>query len=430
MTIAFVTFGCRLNRAEALDLESKYAAAGWGIANLPQGASKGSLTSAPDVIAVRACSVTAKAQRDCEKKIAQLRRRFPNTQILLTGCHPDAKPIPPRLAPPAFADSATPVNRQLSRAYLKVQDGCSGKCAFCIVPAFRGKPESVQFGNALARARAYLDSGFREIVVTGCNLCLYRDAGRRLPDLISALAELESPGHRIRLGSIEPGLCDEALLDAMESHPNICRFLHLSLQSGSNRILRLMRRPYTAEHVAGFCNDARRRLGETLALGADVITGFPGETAEDFSETKSFLSAPKLPPQTSHLTTSHSQRTTYNSQLPTYTSQLTTFNFLHVFPYSERAGTEAAAMTPAVPVEIRRKRAKELEALGAANREAFARSFIGKEVEVCIEKDGNGYSGEYVHCVLDGDAPRRSLAKARVVDYFPKTGSLSATIRA
>ena len=262
----------------------------------------------------------------------------------------------------------------------------------------------------------YLDAGFREIVVTGCNLCLYRDEGHSLADLVSALAELESPGHRIRLGSIEPGLCDEALLDAMEAHPNICRFLHLSLQSGSNRILRLMRRPYTAEHVAGFCADARHRLGPTLALGADVIAGFPGETAEDFSVTKSILSAPKLP--------------TYNSQLTTPISQLPTFNFLHVFPYSERAGTEAATMTPVVPVEIRRKRAKELEAIGSANREAFARSFIGKEVEVCIEKDGNGYSAEYVHCVLEGSAPRRSLAKAQVTDYFPKTGSLSATIRA
>ena len=87
-------------------------------------------------------------------------------------------------------------------------------------------------------------------------------------------------------------------------------------------------------------------------------------------------------------------------------------------------------MTPVVPVEIRRKRANELEAIGSANREAFARSFIGKEVEVCIEKDGNGYSAEYVHCVLEGSAPRRSLAKAQVTDYFPKTGSLSATIRA
>ena len=390
MTVAFVTFGCRLNRAESLDLEERYVASGWRIWN-------GEDAYDPDLVIVRCCSVTAKAQRDCEKKISNLRLRFPNAEILIVGCHPAAKPIPDELAPSAVLPADAPASLRLSRAYLKVQDGCSGNCAFCIVPSFRGSPVSEPFERVLGRARACIDAGFREIVVTGCNLCLYRDASRRLPELLSAIASIESPGHRVRLGSIEPGLCDSGILDAMESHENICRFLHLSLQSGSNHVLRLMRRPYKIGQVAAFCMDAKRRLGKRLAFGADVITGFPGETEADFDETKDFLLRPFVT------------------------------NF-HIFPYSEREGTEAASMSPIVPVDIRRRRAKELEAIGAMRREEFARSFIGGKIEVCVENDGNGYSGEYLHCVLEGTAERRSLVEARVDDYFPQTGSLSATI--
>ena len=404
MKVGFVTFGCRLNRAETLDLETHYAAAGWEIVPVKLSPSPTDPhVPTPDRIIVRGCSVTAKAQRDCEKAIAHLRARFPLTDIRIIGCLPTAEAEQTLSAddtssshPPS---TPVPITDAFSRAYLKVQDGCSGKCAYCIVPTFRGAPVSVPFNDVMARARAFLDAGYRELVVTGCNLCLYCDAGRGLPELIGALAALKSPGHRVRLGSIEPGLCDTRLLDALETHPNICRFLHLSLQSGSNRILRLMRRPYTMEHMAAFCTDARRRLGPRLALGADIITGFPGETDTDFAATKDFLASSPHP-----------------------------FLHLHVFPYSERPGTEAATMRPVVPVAVRRARAREIERIGAANRAAYAQALIGKEVMVCVEKDGNGRTDGYLRCILNGSAPRRSLVRAEVKEYFPKTGTLSATI--
>ncbi len=365
-------------------MEARYAASGWNVVSMKHGS--------PDLIIVRGCSVTAKAQRDCEKAIAHLRASFPGVKIRVTGCLPGAEKVPPQ--PPA------PVPLRLSRAYLKVQDGCSGRCAFCIVPSFRGKPVSVPFADVLARARAFLDAGYRELVLSGCNLCLYRDSGRGLPELAAELAALDSPGHRVRLGSIEPGICDARLIGALAAHRNICRSIHLSLQSASDRILRLMRRPYSMAQVAEFCGEVRRMPGARVALGADIIAGFPGETDADFAASCDFVAS---------------------------TAQLV---HLHVFPYSERPGTAAAEMKPAVPVAVRRARAKTLERLGAANRAAYAQALVGREVVVCVEKDGNGRTDDYFRCLLRGAAPRRSLARAVATEYFPKTGALSATIRA
>ncbi|MCQ2392040.1 MAG: radical SAM protein [Kiritimatiellae bacterium] len=386
MKVAFVTYGCRLNRAEALDLEARFAAAGHLVVPLPATTEDAAI---PDVIIVRGCSVTAKAQHDCEKDILKLQQRFPSAQVFPMGCLPGA--LKPDVLP-FFLDATPAISTQTSRAYLKVQDGCSGKCAFCIVPQFRGLPVSEPFDVVLARARAFLDAGFRELVVTGCNLALYRSQGKGLADLLGALATLlhqARPPHRVRLGSLEPGICDDAILEAFARHNNICRFIHLSLQSGANRILQAMNRPYPVEKVASFCTTATRILGSHLTLGADVIAGFPGETEEDHRLTCAFLSSASSPD--------------------------CRFSNLHVFPYSERPGTPAATMAGAVPREIRLQRAKELEEIGRRNKRDFAQRFLGGEVEVCVEKDGNGWTAEYLRCLLPPGLPRRSLVRVRVV---------------
>ena len=384
MKVAFVTFGCRLNRAESLDLEARYRAAGHEIIDLDMASREtgGPLPIAaniPDLILVRGCSVTAKAQRDCEKAIANLHTRFPLTEIRPLGCLPNAQAtgtVPPNMET---------IPMQTSRAYLKIQDGCNGKCAFCIVPHFRGAPVSVPFREIMVRTKAFLEAGYREIVLTGCNISLYKSEGHILASLLGVLAELGTVPMRIRIGSVEPGKGCEKILDVMANHPNICKFLHLSLQSGSDRILKRMKRPYNIGLVDRFCTMARERLGPDLALGADVITGFPGETDEDFAATREFL-------------VQHA------------------FSKLHVFPYSERPGTPAATMDGALPRSVRLVRARNLTALGRVQRAAFAQTFLGREVEVCVERGGeHGWTDAYLPCKWKGPAERRSLVRMRVI---------------
>ena len=382
MNVAFKTFGCRLNIAESLEMEAAFEAAGHQVVPIPHPDCAIDPAFAPDWIIVRGCSVTARAQRDCEKEIARLSRQFPSAKIWRTGCLAGAEKIPVPMA-----EGTVPM--ATSRAYLKVQDGCSGRCAFCIVPQFRGPPVSVPFAHVLERARAFIAAGYRELVVTGCNLSLYRDSGNGLPQLLAALAELSpapgsSPVHRVRIGSIEPGICDEALVDAIAAHPNICPFLHISLQSASPSVLKRMNRPYTIDAVAHLCAEARRRIGPHFALGADVIAGFPGETQSDFAATLSFL-----------------------REIP--------FTHIHAFPFSERPGTPAASMPGAMPRAIRLERARELNLAARELNATFTRSFIGSTVEVCVEAGGlEGRTAEYLHCRLSAPAPRRSLVKTKV----------------
>ena len=291
----------------------------------------------------------------------------------------------------------TQVPASTSRAYLKIQDGCNGKCSFCIVPHFRGPPISIPSADVIARAQAFMAADYHEIVVTGCNLSLYHSNGIGLADLIVSLANLSQLGSdpmpigsdpmlkcRIRLGSLEPRMMGPGILDVLEAHTNVCRFLHLSVQSGSDRILSAMNRPYRIAEVSEFVQAARRRLGQRIMLGADIITGFPCETEEDFISTRRFLSDGD-------------------------------FANVHVFPFSERPGTPAAAMEGSVPVETRRKRARIIAEDAAIRRRRFAESFIGQEVEVCVERGGgHGWTDEYLQARLDSPRPRRSLVRAAV----------------
>lgn len=391
MTISFLTFGCRLNQAESLDLQARLSAAGHTVLPLPAPSQKSPCLSAsvlnssphvpaPDLIIVRGCSVTARAQRDCEKRLAALARSFPSAEIVPVGCLPGSIPASTLLARLAPSPSPAAVPLATSRAYLKVQDGCSGSCAFCIVPRFRGAPSSVPLPQVLARASAFLAAGYREIVVTGCNLALYRSNGAGLPALLSALASLPSPSpHRIRLGSLEPGICDSPLAEAFAAHPNLCPFIHLSLQSGSPSTLARMRRPYSPQTVENLV--ASLSAARPMFFSADVIAGFPGETPSEFEESLAFI-----------------------RRLP--------FSSLHVFPYSERPGTPAASMPNPVPLPLRQTRAKTLETLSRQKLAAALQSRLGVPQEICVDLTGlRGRTAENLPATLPNPHPPRSLIK-------------------
>ena len=351
MKVCFETFGCRLSRAEALEQEAEFAARGWERTDGHADA---------DLIVVRGCSVTQRAQRDCERLIEHIRLKYPMKRLVVTGCLPQK--TKDFFLKSRGASAAPAVPTRTSRAYLKVQDGCSGKCTFCIVPTFRGESVSTGFAEVLAKARRFVDAGYSEIVVTGCNLALYASEGKRLPDLVA-----------------------REVLDVMAERKNVCRFLHLPVQSGSSRILSAMGRRYSARDIDSFVRLAREKV-PGIALGCDLMTGFPGESDIDFLATKGLLTRTK-------------------------------FERVHVFPFSERPGTQAATIPFVVPDAIRRERAHELAWQADKIRSDAAREFIGKTVEFVVEdeKTCSGWTSEYFWCSCPhSHAERKSLAKAKV----------------
>ena len=381
MKVCFDTFGCRLNRAEALEQEAEYLAGGWKLTNSHSDA---------DVIVVRGCSVTQRAQRDCEQLITHIRKKYPNTRLLIEGCIAAARTSRITAPQPHIslrnAQGGTPIPTRTARAYLKVQDGCAGKCTFCIVPKFRGKSSSVDFDAVLDKAKRFIDVGYHEIVVTGCNLSLYASNGKRLPELVDALAAL-SPDCRIRLGSLEPSDVADDLVAAIAGKANICRFLHIPVQSASNRILVAMKRPYTANDVDKLVRAIRRQI-PNAGIGCDLIAGFPSESDLDFMATVGMLDR-------------------------------NPFSRVHVFPFSERPGTPAASMAGTIPPEVRKTRAKKLSALADAKRSAFARHFIGKTTEIVVEGEDtcSGWTSEYLWCSCPhAHRPRKSLVRVRIVE--------------
>ena len=391
MKVCFETFGCRLNRAEALDQEAEYLAAGWELTDSHSDA---------DVIVVRGCSVTRRAQRDCEHLIAHIKKKYPNKRVLVEGCLPSTHADKVIVRQPHVAlhnaTGGVPVPTRTARAYLKVQDGCSGKCTFCIVPKFRGPSKSVDFDAVLDKARRFIDAGYHEIVVTGCNLSLYASSGKRLPELLAALAAL-SPDCRIRLGSLEPSDVALDVVATIAGNSNVCRFMHIPVQSASNRILSAMKRPYLMKDVRELVCAIRKQIPDA-GLGCDLMTGFPSEGDLDFMATRGML-------------------------------ERDPFSRVHVFPYSERPGTPAAALPHIVPPEIRKARARELLLIADKKRTDFATHLIGKTTDIVVEDEDtcSGWTSEYLWCSCPNThLPRKSLVRVRIVES--KGHTLTGTI--
>jgi len=375
--VSFFTLGCRLNQYDTAALRAQVLEEGFQESD-----------AGPDVIVVNTCTVTRRADQEARQLVRRLHRESPGARIVVTGCYAQRAPedlralagvsavlgaaeredrtsvrraldgfavdVGPGRAARAFATPA-PVHVGRSRALLKIQDGCDSFCTYCVVPYVRGRSRSLPAAEALDRARRLLDTGFTEIVLTGADLGSYgRDLGEAsaLPRLVEALLQL-GPAHRVRLSSIEPHKVDPALVSMIGAEPRLCRHLHLPLQSGSNAILRAMRRGYAREDYARLLERVLRK--GPVGIGADVIVGFPGEGEVEFQETLRFLEEAPV-------------------------------TFLHVFRYSSRPGTAASRLPVLVPDPVARERAERLRVLGEAKARAFRRSFLGKTLPVVMER--------------------------------------------
>ncbi len=375
-----VTLGCRLNTADTALLTSRLEAAGYKIFSAVKNA---------DLVVLNSCTVTAEAGRKSRQAVRKLRRLHPRAVIVAAGCAAALEPEAFRADGADFAianpgkkelveilnrirknaetsePETTPVFRENAlscfpfrrRAFIKIQEGCNNFCTYCIVPHVRGRERSRAFDEVLADCRKAVEAGVPELVLTGVNTCAYDDAGRDLGTLIKAVAAINGD-FRIRLSSSEPRLSNLNLLQSMADTPKVCRFLHLSLQHGCDKILRAMNRHYTTAEFARFVNEARRLIPD-LHVGTDVIAGFPGESEEDFAVCEDFVR--KL-----------------------------AFANVHVFTYSRRPGTPAAVLPDQVPAEIAVERAARLRAVAAESAAAFAASQRGKTLPVIFERETNG----------------------------------------
>ena len=398
MKIAIKTMGCRLNQAEAATLAGALEYEGHDV--VPEG-------GACDVLVLHTCTVTAAAQRE-SMRLARAARRAGAGGVVMSGCTTSI--VPPgqilaggvdavvekktgqvhggvegspaeavaRLVAAALSgDGFRPYLPRFAstRAPVKVQDGCDFRCAYCIVPDARGEPRSRPLDAILGEIAGLAARGFREIVLTGVNVACWRDGAAGLADLARAASSVDGVA-RLRLSSIEPGTAERDLVDLMAAASSrLCRTLHYPLQSGDAGVLKRMRRRYTPEQYAAAVEHALARVPR-LGLGADVITGFPGEDDAAFEASVRMI-----------------------ERFP--------FSNLHVFPYSERPGTPAASMDGAVPVATRRERAQRLIAIGAEKRRRFAETFVGGEAEVLVERVGDdgvgrGWTSEYVEARIDG----------------------------
>ncbi len=433
-------FGCRATQADGAALQGLLER---------QGLAEAGEARSADLVILNTCTVTAAADDDVRKSIHRVHRENPGARILVTGCYAQRAPqelaaipgvdwvvgnshktkIPELICiAPERTGASTPYHGQVhvgdvfaaseflsapvddafgdrSRPNLKIQDGCSNMCTFCIIPSVRGRNRSMPVEQVLDQIRS-LARNYAEIVLTGINLGRWgRESGfrtedrMRLVDLLRLVLQ-DTDARRLRISSVEPMDFSDDLLELMASTERICRHVHAPLQSASDSVLKRMKRRYRARHYEDRLLHAHALLPEA-AFGADVMTGFPGETDDEFQQTYGFI-----------------------ERMP--------FTYLHVFTYSLRPGTPAAAM-PQVPGPVRKERTRLLRELGAQKNLAFRRSQQGRTLSAVTLDNGTALTTNYLSVELNtphapgqlitvtlGEATERGLGEAAV---FPVLAS-------
>lgn len=406
--IAIATLGCKVNHYESAGITEELEAQ--GICVVP-------FSSVADLYIVNTCTITAKTDFQSRQLVRRAHRTNPSAPIVVTGCYAQIAPQELARLPGVRMVAGTEIKERLpgiirsgtgeeqrinvsdislkktvsdlpvtsfpgqTRAYLKVQDGCNTFCSYCIIPYARGRSRSLPEGDVIRQAQALTEAGHREIILTGICLGAY---GRDLPSPTSLLGllkriEAETDLERLRISSLNPTDISKEMIEHLQGSRTLCRHLHLSLQSGDDRILGLMRRGYTS----GQANDLVVKLQAAIpgiAIGMDVITGFPGEGEEEFRNTSRFIENIRLA-------------------------------YLHVFPYSRRPSTAASSFPDQVMKAVRKERAALLRDIGNRKRVAFNGGFVGETLSVLIEGTPDketgwmkGFSDNYVPVLIpDGD---------------------------
>ena len=420
-SVAFHTLGCKLNFSETSTLSRMLEGEGFA---------KREFDDLADVYVINTCSVTENADKECRQLVRRIQRRAPESLVVITGCYAQLKPkeiaeipgvdlvlgasekfnLAAHLRELSKGDSTKisscdieTVDRfhaswsmgDRTRTFLKVQDGCDYNCSFCTIPLARGKSRSDRIDNVVANAIELGRSGVKEIVLTGVNLGDFGinesengKSAQRNENFFGLVQALDgTPGiERFRISSIEPNLLTNEIIDWVATSQSFMPHFHIPLQSGSDRILGLMRRRYRRELYAERISRIKQRMPDAC-IGVDVIVGSPGETEADFMETVDFLTDLDI-------------------------------SYLHVFTYSERAHTHALTIKPIVPISVRQERNKILRQLSYQKMQAFSRSFEGTTRPVLFEqaeKDQmmEGYTDNYIRVTT----PYRAEWVNRIVEW-------------
>ena len=398
--ISVVTLGCKVNQYDTAAL----------LNHLPSSefVKNKKFDEPADVYVIDTCTVTHKADSEARNYVYRAKRSNPHGVVIVTGCYAQVSPEqlsaleevdyvignshkfssllgvvrrgevqnePKVLISDIFKEKKrkfdTPDIRffpDRTRAFLKVQDGCNYACTFCVIPRARGRSRSLGADEVISRLKTLARAGYKEVVLTGVHLASYgRDTGS---DLVSLLGKIEESGavHRVRLSSLDPADTKKELISFVSNSKIVCPSFHVALQSGDRDVLRRMRRRYTPEEFLE-CTDTIRDVLPEASIGTDIMVGFPGETQEQFENSRDVAAASEL-------------------------------TYFHVFPYSIRKMTAAANMKDQIPPQVKKQRAAELRALGKTKKEAFYRKFIGKTLDAIVESKSNCTTENYINVKL------------------------------
>jgi threonylcarbamoyladenosine tRNA methylthiotransferase MtaB len=399
MKYAVVTFGCRVNQADSLVIEEGLRSRG-AIASSPEEA---------DVVVVNTCSVTASADQAARQTVRRIARLNPDVRVVVTGCYATRQPGEVASLPNVirvvsnaekdglaemFGDGDGPCGQRLAPGVagrtaltLRVQTGCDEACSYCIIPQTRGTGRSRPLSSVTQDVRRAVEAGYKEIAITGVHLGSYgRDLndGSALATLVRTLGEWKDDV-LFRISSLEPMDCTPEIVETMARSDRLAPHFHLPLQHGSDAMLRAMRRPYTASYYRGLVERIRTCMPDA-AIGSDIIVGFPGEDDSRFDEMRALLD---------HLPLTH----------------------LHVFPYSDRPGTDASRMSPKVDGRVVRERGRIVREIGERMSSRFKSSQAGRSMRALTVDDGqSAVTGNYLKLRLNVSRMRNEWVDVRVED--------------